>query len=113
MGLLSPYSGQMFSEALQGAAPTLAMPVARVDRFEFNLMQGKSRFRAKLRENHCQQRFGPRRFAGRISPRKSANDPLGLHDLVIDALQPVIGSVARAHVKVVGASRTQIDVARG
>src|SRR3989442_4125323 len=87
---------RVFGKTVQAAGPAALMRIACRDGLEHGLVQGQLRLRAVLGEAHRHQRFVAR-LALRIFPGPGEHEPFWLRDLAIDALQPMVEAVARAH----------------
>src|SRR5262249_21063690 len=103
---------QVFGKALQRAIPTAPMRITSSDGLEDGLMQRQLRLPTTFLEGYRHQCF----VAGltpRILPCVGEDEPLRLHELTVDAAQPMIGTLRRAHAEAVGASRAEIHRAGG
>src|SRR5690242_16197442 len=101
----------MRTESIQRAAPAVVVRVARARGLEYRLVKGEFGLLAAILEQHRQHRLGTGGIALGVGPEEGAREPLGFPDLAIHSLKPVIRALGRAHVKAVGAARTDIHFA--
>src|SRR5881296_3697273 len=97
----------VFGETVEAARPAALMRVARRHRLEDGLTHGEPRLSTVLGEGYRHQRFVAG-LALRILPGPREDEPHRLHDLAIDAPQPMVGALGRAHAEAIDAARADV-----
>src|SRR5260370_11053709 len=106
-------SRQVFGEAIECAAPSASVRIARGSRFEDRVVQGELGLAANILEQQRHSGFGARRISVRIGPAPDHDQPLRRYHFAIHTLRPLFVVYGPAHVDAICAAGTPIDVERG
>src|SRR5262245_2812851 len=101
----------MAGEAVEAFGPAARMSVARFGRFEARLMEREPGLAALIGEAHRHDGLVPA-LAVLILPAVGEDEQFVFDDLAVDAAEPMLGAVGRAHHASPGSARVA-QLARG